>query len=750
MPWSDWQDPVTISGTYSWATVTRTTDTAGTDPTTNKVSVYRSSLVGSVVGLRADKQLYNGSTSASQSGWQWYTRADWATVRTAIPGSLQSLIRGVQYSIRPDQTDPAAPDAYVEYEAGGNTLTWPSLTFNLNNNSGDPAGDYRIKILPTDALNLSDGTYPLSTWGASIDAATVVYSGSGTDVVPKSGIAEVTPEANQPAFFIFVESDGVPDSVSNVSLTVSFTESSPIITTPRWRYWIPDRPTFPPVPAEGHVRAMMVDCTGDAPVVTSDVLWRSDLHLAYTPVVLFIPSLSRIVVCTTGEITTWDAVSGALLSTITIFNTYMIGVYGNPADPTECVVVTGAPLVLFVVKGLDTSTPYVDRAIWGYPSGNPWLVAVGDPYRAGSGALDANQISSDYGQPVVADSLQTPGLIRTLVTVDGVYVDDTAGTAPYGDAGVVFQYIAENDNDFVQGVILMDNRDPVNPKALNFNWDVFASVVPNFVSGGFSGNWLSAGSFTTSADGKSGVILSGYTVLSDDPPDTTTIPGTTIYLNEARYGVVVTKIVGPPFAPQTNDIIPLLSTPPIKRTIAVEVVAPTFRLGATNAIVPPDAQHVVVGSAPLDATDNSSYLEVSATGTYLSGSADRIGGILDVPALAAGEILSGGVTIDIGFYSTDWATNAPWYGMVGDLVPVLSDGSLDSSNSKSFSGDNKPFGVWNRSVMTTYHDLEPAQIQAILTGSAFLGVYANPSLLGAAPVFRVSYLRLLIDVESFS
>ena len=73
-------------------------------------------------------------------------------LRPLQPGELSQLLRGVDYGRIPGKP-PEEVDAWVEWAAGNNTITWPTLGITLSSLSGTPAGDW------TSAAVVSKGEY---------------------------------------------------------------------------------------------------------------------------------------------------------------------------------------------------------------------------------------------------------------------------------------------------------------------------------------------------------------------------------------------------------------------------------------------------------------------------------------------------------------------------------------------------------------------------------------------------------------
>ncbi len=203
------------------------------------------------------------------------------------------------------------------------------------------------------------------------------------------------------------------------------------------------------------VRALVIDCSGDSPVV--DSVTNSTATAPYfggdgyaNTWGVHIPSLSRSIILGRGyysgtRLHVFDE-TGALLAAPAVLSGYgdSLGLYLKPSDPSEATAVmlnANWDLVLVKITALDTATPVVsaplnlgpgpgDTQIW--PAGsNPYYVGPGgialvpkwDAIRTGGGSTST---ASDF-------------LVRNYSGVDTVlgdypnYVDAAAGATEMGD-----------------------------------------------------------------------------------------------------------------------------------------------------------------------------------------------------------------------------------------------------------------------------------------------------------------------------
>lgn len=565
MPLSSWQDALILNqpslpllGPASVRQVSKSATVAGNDPTYDKVTV--STGYGGLLAVY-EYRYTSGTPDSMRYCYLHFAPRSWELSRPLIPEPLAEKVQGLEYSRIPS-VPATTKDGWVEWEAGDNTITWPSFAVSLDSISGNPAGAFRVRLALDPDLPKDLGNYDPSAWGALDSTATTVFTGDGS--TPTGQIATVTIPDGTKAFLLWVESDSTADS----SVAVSYQgQIVPTVTTPRWRYWIPDGPTYtnPVQDTTGaRVRSIIVDCSSSAPSVTSHQTVRAELNILGNAngQGLSIPSSGRSVfVDAEGFLSLWGA-SGSLLSTLHLYDgrsRYVDGIFANPSDPTECAVVVDSP-VIYVVKGLD-DVPFVDRVIYDLPrSTDDWLTGSTDPYRVSHGLLNVGfpDVTGDNPtEPLVFRPMNPAGADRAIGTTSNWYYDP-GGNAEMGPGRVIHQYIGEPFVDatdqVVEGLIL-DYRDPEDLKVRNLTFPI-GDVIPNFVPDDYRLDWLISGSFGISANGPLGLALGAMTALTDDPNDTTSVPGTTIY-GPNRFSLVVTKVSGPVTGESQGEVIAL-------------------------------------------------------------------------------------------------------------------------------------------------------------------------------------------------
>lgn len=633
--WSDWQDGYVFPPRGIFHSVLyKYLNPNITDPSTNTVDVLREN--GNVQLLQSKPPTWDTYSSEYQIGWYAGLGPEWHFIRpNTIAPLLLTLFRGVEYSVRPDRVGTEF-DAYMEFESDVYTPFWTPVAITVLANGGDTPGDFRLKaIFNPPAIDLNPPTtyqrLPLSVWDDSTSIVALSLS-AASQIIPYVPQAAYTPPNTATSVLFYVESDTAPGS-SSTNLMVGLSPYSSLnLLTPRWRYWIPDAPTFAiPTHTNGRViHSMIVDCSSPNPVVMFNQPIFTEMFVDSEGLGLIesIPEIGVVILVSgyygqyqqprTSGINVMDANDGTLRASIAIDtdDNYAIALFVNPHDPTECAVFFEGKIV--VVTGLDTPNPVIARIILNIPDtyskDDGWPYGVTDLYRPGSVWLSVQNGYADV--PIMGTYLSEAGPteqfgVSAIDPYDAIGQARTPGRSYWGIVG------ADDNADvyLLQQIVAVTDARTYPPKLTMVPYTV-TPLVPNYEEGSL--DYLNAGSFTLSANAKTGRVISGYTALSTEI-DTTTIPGSTEH--PYRYSVLITSINIPPDSPKDPPLV-VSGLPNLVRTVVplTQTWEGFFSPNALGYVAnpppgvvldPPPSNTSVVGSYPVLTTDDEdvSYLE---------------------------------------------------------------------------------------------------------------------------------------------
>lgn len=777
MPWSDWQTPWSWDGAVDQVIVTRKQTPSGTDPAYDGVTISKPSWYSTPVYLDCTKQTQTSYNPAytQQSAMQVSVQADWQTDRQWTPPALNDLHMGLDYGVRPDRL-PTDPDAFIQYESGINTLSWSFFDVSVNYNNGAPAGSFRMRAVVNQPLGLDPSTtaYPPSAWPT--DSGAVVISGTAAQTSGYLGRFYL-PDLAATSFLIWPESDSI--AYSFLRLAVSPGYPRPKLTSPRWRYWIPDQiPSHPYIAPTHNIRVMSVDCSGDQPKVLSNKKIPSDFLFDSTSATLFTLRVPELSINALASPTYYNAPSvrnallvfdddGNLLSQTTFHESATghpspIGLYGNPQDPTECAAVLQDGTIC-VISHLDT-TPAHTRTIFMNSSAvsyMDWPVFGSNPYLVGPGLLDLPVPKAGMPDiPLYARNYHS--LKMTEIGRDTIEKWDPAGVAEMGQR-LVWASIGElstyEDYEERPAVYITDYRDPSKPVTTKQFLLPRQGVVPKWEPPNTI-DYLSAGSFTLAASDQFGRVVHGYLVLSDDPDDTTTVPGVTVY-TPGRYTALVSVIDGEPGPnPPRDESIIGLPTDLMRTFVDIPVTWEGFYRTSQSDMsldqeIVPDATHLVVGNSPvLTSDDQATYLEHQFVTADPNGLVDYFAvkiGPLQAPEGSMIEQLN----VEAGFW-TDRRLTDGYDQFSGFVLGLNEDDTIhvpEFNQTLSYGGQlaDENIGKWQHQTLNAYWSphLESFLAAGRLVLMFNTGPWTNNNNLGTWTQ-RLSYMKITAQMATRS
>lgn len=738
MAWSEWQSPWVYQGTSDRRAVQRSVPA-------NTVYIYNGSTSGDAICSEQTTV-----SSRTRLGWMLRSNPNFNGVFPGLPSALTAMLRGVDYAVRPDR-QPTDEDAYIEYEAGAQSMTWKPLRLSL---TGVAPAPFRVRLATNISTPLDPSPNPgaLTLWPS--DPGQIVFSGDAT--TPVGSLGTITVPANTTSWLIYVESDA-PDGTSTM-LTVGFGDAypRPDITTTRWRYWIPDEITHPVVQPSKFIRSIVVDCSGDAPAVLAHnrVASDADLDPDHSPPSLFLPDLGINVLASQtyytppsarSIISVWN-LDGTLRSQITVSENgggNVVGLYANPDDHTECAVVTEMPMI-FVVNDLDT-TPRVTRVIRNLPDfydndEYSWPYSAADPYRKGPDLLGGPSWDTKANTPasLPLKALPLHDLGPTVEVgrsrIDPWYPIGRATQTPdstqrhvWGAQGELVDG-SDPESEVHNEVYVTDYRDDTGEAKTSAVVYRVNDLLPGYQYGTTYIDSLAWGSHHLSASHKHGFIVSGFTALSDYvfvKPD-----GGTMWCDQ--FSATLTKIVMPPN--QVGD--PIASVVGLPQQPVTEGVTLTHdwegfyavASGKPTGAPTTPAGTSVVGEAPVlsSADQGASYLEYDHTDLLANG-AKAFFGVRLAPYTPPEGARITDLTVEIEF---DLGTASSAYYHSVWLCPVSADGTIDQT---VMGFDNFTTGFTARQAgwrsatgkATTQNALSAAAVEALSEGR--LALVIDPS-----------------------
>lgn len=485
-----------------------------------------------------------------------------------------------------------------------------------------------------------------------------------------------------------------------------------------------------------YLRQFVIDCSGDAPVVTkrnrqamNDVAknyygnlqpFLRDTSTQYCRA-LDIPEHGVFLFYHNnyGRISLYSRVDGTwitdILTQMPLVNgsgTLVVAFFPNPNDSTEVAAVLDIDRIL-VIRGLDTPNPTVDHTIRTYSDAqvawvsesyvDPYTSGVGDPYRQTPGKylFEQSWINSQTRPDQVGIWSADPHHPGHRVKQGGGYFNvwDAGGIANFSDriawAQVGSDYTDPNNREVYKVFVGAAENAAVTLSDATVD---MVGVVPHYDPNNdpqSTVDYLNVDSFSLSGNANAGAFLWGGTMLSGD--------ATTNGINQ-RYTVVVAKVSSRSYkvdGPRAEIV--GLPTSLVDSSDPTKVIAPissTFRNPtAPNATTPMTAAMQKVGTGViLDTADgDTSYLEYAYDGVTT----------VDLPWISAtypafsppeGQWLDSiDVTIQV------WMDNDVTYG--GYPTPNIyghflgADGNLETrshlySELSEYSNDEYSSGVW--------------------------------------------------------
>lgn len=602
---------------------------------------------------------HQGLQVTLKNGWQGY--------HNQAPAPMLKMRPGYDYARIPSTgIDPRSIDAYVDWEAGDNTFAWRDfpVTVAANSSTGGTVSPFRVRLVKSAPFDTTPNVnQPLSLWpdGDAL-GGDIIFSGDASTPL-NTVVATITKDmlAGATGWFVYVESDDADGTNANLTVRLNASQFGPDLTLPRWRYWIPDAtPAFlAPTRTNLVKHSLVVDCSGDAPVVESQTRVPSDLifpdgnyvfgtdHVEALGASLVVSGAyyNRTVGCARSVLSVFND-DGTLRSETTVYERgvggltnnstiYPKDVYANPQDPTECAVLfvdDGNDGAFYVkVTGVDTATPSVGSVIpLPQEPGNgqyAWPVTSTNPYRRGPGLIDAGIYYDDDPSTLPINAMPIHDLAMP-VTLGSTPIDPYDPTGHF-DLGSykVFSVIGDvedgsDPNSVLNNMIyVVDYRNASSPQFKKIDV-TYADLMQNLEEPTgrtwdiTSTNWLSAGSHSVSGSLEQGAIVHGFTLLSSTI-DENLQPGKQTGLD--RYTVIVSKVKIPvaTAADKPSEIVPLPG-PVVERLAPLALTSEAIYSNNVNSgpgdgsIVTPDGvKTFIVGTAPVLATadGDASYME---------------------------------------------------------------------------------------------------------------------------------------------